>query len=519
VVNQRFWNHLPQADRALVRQAMTEALDWGNTIAQYENDEALAAMLDAPLEKWRVFLHPSQRKIVERDWNGPVRVLGGAGTGKTVVAMHRTAWLVQNRFKAEDDRILFTTYTQNLAADIADNLAKLLPAPALRQVEVINLDKWVASTLKKYGYDYRIAYWDGGTDELGKLWKQALTSVEDLPFEQSFYREEWDYVVQPLGCQAEEDYLKARREGRGVRLSRGQRKAIWAVFRTYRDLLEENGLRESVDAMRDAEVLLKKKGATQGYRAIVVDEAQDMSTPAFRLLRFVAGERRENDLFIVGDAHQRIYRRKVVLGQAGIDVVGRSRRLRINYRTTDEIRRHAVAVLEGVTVDDLDNGEDTLKGTRSLVHGAPPRLEVAKDQAAEVEAIVAFVKAGDPAQTCLVARTNNLLDEYTERLQKKGITCYRVKRSKAEERSTPGLRIATMHRVKGLEFDRVVVAGANVDVLPLKSVMRTSKDKAVLADLEQQERALLYVAITRARREVLITCSGKPSAWITGKNH
>ncbi len=481
-----------------------------------ENDDVLASMLDAPLERWRVFLHPSQRRLVERSWSGPVRVLGGAGTGKTVVAMHRAAWLLQHSFMAEDDRVLFTTFTRNLAADIQANLAKLLAPAELRRVEVIHLDKWVADFLNGRGYRYEIDYFQSGSGRLWTLWQQAMDLAAGLPFASSFYREEWEYVVQAQGCRNDEDYLHARRRGRGVRLSRGDRRAIWRVFQEYQALLEEKRLRESTDAMRDAAALLERREAVLGYRSVIVDEAQDMSTVAFQLLRQIIPQQRENDLFIVGDGHQRIYRRQVVLSQAGVNVVGRSRRLRINYRTTDEIRRFAVAMLEGLTVDDLDEGADTTQGYRSLVHGVAPQVVVASTLSAEVDAIASFIARDDVSRTCLVARTGPLVDTYTRALEERGLKVYRLRRSAAEDHREPGLRVATMHRVKGLEFDRVIVAGAARGVIPLALAIDSTDDPAVKENLERQERALLYVAVTRARREVLISAAGHPSPWIEG---
>lgn len=482
-----------------------------------ENDDALAAMLDAPLEKWRIFLHPSQRKLVERSWSGPVRVLGGAGTGKTVVAMHRAAWLLANRFKKNDDRILFTTFTKNLAADIAANLAKLLTNEALRRIEVVHFDKWVADFLNSRGYRYEIDYFKIGSGRLWDLWQQSIDAASDLEFPSSFYREEWDYVVQLQGCISSDEYVRAKRKGRGVRLSRGQRLAIWPVFEEYRNLLEERGLRESADAMRDATSLLQRREAMLGYCSVLVDESQDLSTAAFELIRTMIPEQRADDLFIVGDGHQRIYRRQVTLSKAGINIVGRSRRLRINYRTTDEIRQFAVALLEGLTIDDLDEGQDTAKGYKSLFHGEPPRVEVFSDFTAEVEAIARFVQGGDSNRTCLVARTNSLVEKYTTALETRSISTYRLRRSSAEDRTASGLRVATMHRVKGLEFDRMIIAGVNQGDVPLAMLTQATEDEAVKADIELQERTLLYVATTRARSEVLLTASGTPSPWLSPK--
>jgi superfamily I DNA/RNA helicase len=282
------------------------------------------------------------------------------------------------------------------------------------------------------------------------------------------------------------------------------------VFASYRNALEAKRLKEGPDAMRDAASLLRNRKASVPYKAVIVDEAQDIPTIGFELIRAMLPEG-PNDLFIVGDGHQRIYGRQVSLGKAGIKIVGRSRRLRINYRTTEQIRRFAVAQLEGVHVDDLDDGRDTVKGYLSLMKGPTPTVSNHATLTDEAKTIADFVRAGDDARTCLVARTNPLADKYHDELDALGLTIHRISRQTRDDSSRPGLRIATMHRVKGLEFDRVIVAGANADVLPLRSVLDRASDAAAREDLEHQERALFYVALTRARREVLITSHGKPS--------
>lgn len=480
--------------------------------ALVEDDEALAAMLDAPLEKWRVFLHPSQRGLVNRTWSGPVRVLGGAGTGKTVVAMHRAAHLADRVWVRPEDRILFTTFTRNLAADIGANLQKLCRPEIARRIEVVHLDGWVGDLLRRAGYPHEIAYWGVG-DKLKDLWSQAMGLAPSGTFPPSFYRDEWDIVVQGQGCDTWGDYKAASRAGRGLRVSREQRKAIWPVFEEYRHLLAKRGLREPEGALRDAVALIEQGKLRVSYRSVVVDEAQDMSTNAFRLLRAVVPEG-PDDMFLVGDGHQRIYRRQVVLSRAGVNIVGRGKRLRINYRTTDEIRQFAVALLEGVSVDDLDAGEDTTKGYKSLMRGEPPEVRVLDGFDAEVDAIAAWVAHGDASRTCLVARTNALRDRYEAALQARGVATYAVRRSEPDDPSTPGLRVATMHRVKGLEFDRVVIAGMNEDLMPWRTAVGTSEDPAVRREAEEMERALFYVAVTRAKRAALITAHGRPSAWL-----
>jgi superfamily I DNA/RNA helicase len=296
-------------------------------------------------------------------------------------------------------------------------------------------------------------------------------------------------------------------------MSRAQRKQLWSVFEEYRHQLEKHSLREPEDALRDAVGLLERGAVRAAYRAVVVDEAQDMSTHAFRLLRKIVPEG-SNDLFIVGDGHQRIYRRRVSLQRAGVNIVGRGRRLRINYRTTDEIRRYAVARLEGVEVDDLDSGTDSTRGYKSLMHGQPPEVKVLEGFEQEVDAIAAWLREGELSRACVVARTNELRDRYRQALEARGVPTYEVRRSAADDPSKPGARVATMHRVKGLEFDRVVVAGMSEDLMPWRVQMARSEDAAVRRETEMMERALLYVAVTRAKRAVLVTAHGKASGWI-----
>ena len=505
----------PQIDTSDYQKALDNP-DSKRRFFVVEDDIALQEILEAPLEKWRVFLHPSQRILVERDWNGPVRVLGGAGTGKTVVAIHRAKYLAEMVFTEEHDRILFTTFTRNLAADIKENLAKICPDKLMRRIEVVNLDRWVLSFLKKNDYNYDIDY----GERTKSLWEKAITlTPSELELGDSFYREEWERVIQPQAITTFAEYMKAPRVGRGVRLSRQDRKAIWPVFEEYRVLLNESNLREVDDAMRDACALIKEKGNILPYRAVIVDEAQDMGVQAFKLIREIAGEEHKNDIFIVGDAHQRIYRHKVVLGRCGIKIIGRSSKLRINYRTTEENRRWAVNLLEGVQFDDLDGGLDNQKGYTSLLHGVDPRIEHLSSFQAEIEYISLYLKQlqqemGTLQEVCLVARTHDLLKQYDGALKAKGFNTYFIRRSEAEDRRKDGVRLATMHRVKGIEFDRVIIAGVNDGIVPLEVDWNKSNDKVIQTEAENQEKALLYVAATRAKKEVIVTSFGKASRFL-----
>lgn len=488
-----------------------------------EDELELIEMLEAPLERWRVFLHPSQSRLVNRNWNGPVRVLGGAGTGKTVVAMHRAKWLVKNVLQNTDERILFTTFTANLATDIEANLKKICTSEEMQRIEVKHIDRWVNEFLKKQKYPSDIVYLDsnryGSRDgEYKTIWREALQLSEaSLGLPDSFYKEEWERVVLPQRVTTKMEYFKASRTGRGVALSRKQRADIWPVFEEVRARLQRQGLRTFEDATLDAAEILTSSKVYLPYRSVVVDEAQDMGPEALTLIRQLVPEQAD-DIFVVGDGHQRIYRRKAVMGKCGIRIVGRSRKLRINYRTTEQTRRFATSVLENVPVDDLDGNDDTSNDYRSLIQGAEPEIKSYTDFKAEsaalAEKIKALIDSGvDSQDICITARTVRLRDQFVDALKRSGIEALVLKQQN-DNRNIPGVRAATMHRVKGLEFRYVFILAANDGVIPLKYATSSSDDPVEMRQLDLNERALLHVAATRAIRKLYISAHGKASPYL-----
>ena len=478
-----------------------------------EGEEELRRIMAEPLEKWRVFLHPTQRKIVQKNYSGPARVLGGAGTGKTVVAMHRAKWLAGKLNGRE--KILFTTFTANLAGDINDNLRKICSVEEHKHIEVINLDAWVAHFIRELGYSYSIAY----DDTLTEIWEEAITlSGEETEFETGFFSEEWLKVVCAQEAYSQELYLKASRLGRGTRLDRKKRIQVWHVFEEYQNLMKEKQLRDVETAMYECRKILERSADNTHYKSIIVDEGQDFSMNAFRLLRSLAGPEHPNDLFIVGDAHQRIYKNKAVMSKCGINIRGRSNYLTINYRTTEEIRKYAFGLLKGIPFDDLDEEYDEGKTCQSLTHGNLPKNQIFNSAAEEIEFLITEIKqliesGVEPKNICVVARTHRLLDDYVAQFTRVGIRTYEIKRSKLDDRSFDGVRLATMHRVKGLEFLYVFVVAVNKRVVPLASAI-IHTDPVTEAETMTAERCLLYVALTRAQKSAYITSYGSPSEFL-----
>ena len=510
-------------DRELVQENEIDIADFSAALERLatqsrfvvvEDDIELQAMLNAPLDKWRVFLHPSQRKLVNGNKNGASRVLGGAGTGKTVVAMHRAKWIAENSL-VENQKILFTTFTKNLATDIHKNLASICSQDVLDKIEVINLDRWVTQYLHQHKYEYTIFY----SNEDQTYWQKALDlAYPELDLPEVFYQEEWRKVIQPQSITTIDEYKKASRIGRGTRLNRPERLKVWPVFEEYRNILTKNKKKEVDDAYRDVATLLENDPHVFPYRSVIVDEGQDMSTQAFKLIRQLVPEG-HNDIFVVGDGHQRIYgRNKVVLSQCGINIRGRARKLKVNYRTTEEIRRWAVNLLEGFPIDDLDGGLDDNQGYKSLTHGTAPQIEHFESAEKQSDFIATYLKQqvseGLPlSHTCIVTRTNKERDGIDSALKRAGIEVAIVD-AYHESHNKNAVRLATMHRVKGLEFDEMILASVNDGIVPLNHALENKGDEVEKRSADVEERGLMYVALTRAKKRVLILSYGTPSSYL-----
>ena len=439
---------------------LAAALDVPTTLKSFvvvDGEDELRRIMAEPLEKWRVFLHPTQRKIVQKEYSGSAKVLGGAGTGKTVVAMHRAKHLAS---KCEgQQRILMTTFTANLAADIRENLRKICTLEELRRIEVVHLDAWVNQFLRESGFSAQIGY----DDVINPLWERAVLLANiDLPYETTFYEEEWNRIVIAQEALTLEKYVKVTRNGRGTRLDRKKRMQVWKVFENYQNLMKENQIRDINTAMYESTKLLQSAGRKPRYASIIIDEGQDFSDNAYRLIRALAGEEHPNDIFIVGDSHQRIYRNHPTLSKCGINVRGRSSILKINYRTTEEIRKHAFALLNGISFDDLDEDLDLGDKCQSLTHGEKPIVENFGNANDEFDFLLREVKklkenGVSLTDICVVARTKKLVDDYIALFTKAGICAYVIKRNKVDDRSFDGLRVATMHRqsIKRIQFPRL----------------------------------------------------------------
>ncbi|PXY27890.1 DEAD/DEAH box helicase [Prauserella muralis] len=475
----------------------------------------LAEILDKPFTAWRVFLHPSQRRVAYRvSYNGPAQVSGGPGTGKTVVALHRVKHLLS---RSRDSRILLTTFTNALAGMLRENLALLLDGDEsqLARVQVTTVDAFANRVVRERTGQPPDPITDA--DER-QIWRRVRRRL-DLPWTEQFLAQEFRHVVLAQNITSEQEYLQAERRGRGSALRARQREEVWRAVEAFRDELRSTGKTTHLQVCaRAAELLGAPDADAHRFTHAVVDEAQDLHPAQWRVIRAAVLEG-PDDLFITGDPHQRIYDSRVSLRALGIPVTGRSSRLRINYRSTAEILSWSVGVLADTAVDELSgDGNDTLIGYRSLLRGTRPQVTGYASEQDEVAALVERVREwldhGVRAEEIAVCTRFNLLqDRVLDRLQAAGVPAVRVR-----DRPGPhaeGVRLASMHAMKGLEFRCVAVVGATASAIPFgREVTPAEVDGQQHVSDMLKERCLLFVACTRARERLAVSWSGTRSPFL-----
>ena len=463
------------------------------------NVEELAAALEYPWEKWTVFLHPDQSGIVERNYNGPARVSGSAGTGKTVVALHRVAHLAKTN---SDARVLLTTFSDALANPLQPKLRVLMSseAEAADRVLVQSLDAVALSLYEaRYGTVELAA-----TETVEALVKEAV-SVAGTRFAVAFVVSEWERVVDAWQLETWDDYRDVRRIGRYRRLSETQREALWPVFERIRAGLRERGL------ITRAEMFGRLTGELSEhehapFQRIVVDEAQDVNVPQLRVLASLSGGR-PNGLFFAGDLGQRIFQQPFSWRELGVDIRGRSQTLRINYRTSHQIRTQADRLLDP-ELSDVDGNTEERKGTVSVFNGPNPTVLALDSEETECAAVGEWLRARvndglDPEEISVFVRSPDQIPRAVAAVQHAELQNAVLDDGAVQIEGS--VTVATMHLAKGLEFRAVVVMACDSEVIPLQSRVESIVDEADLEEVYNTERNLLYVACTRARDHLLVT--------------
>lgn len=480
--------------------------------------DELTEVLSKPFAAWRVFLHPSQRRVAYRpSYNGPAQVTGGPGTGKTVVALHRVKHLLG---RSPDSRILLTTYTTALAATLRENLAQLLDDDKqLARVEVTTVNAYAYRIVRALAG--RTPKMIGDADER-HIWRRVIRRL-GLPWTEQFLQQEYRHVILAQRISSRTEYLQASRRGRGTAIGPRQRERIWDAAEAFTAELRQAGASTHLQLCAEATRLLDGSDLSRyGFDHVIVDEAQDLHPAQWRVLRAAVVEG-PDDLFITGDPHQRIYDSKVSLTSLGISVAGRSSRLRINYRSTAEILTWSTGLLSGSLVEDLSGeGDESLSGYRSLLHGKRPMTAGFASEQAEVAAVVDRVREWleqgvRPDEIAICTRFNILLNKVLDRLAASGIPAVKVKDQPSAD--AEGVRLATMHAMKGLEFRCVAVVGVTATAVPFtKEITPVEADRLQHESDMLRERCVLFVACTRAREALYVSWSGTPSPFLLPSN-
>lgn len=505
----------PKIDTADVEAALDRPGSRSRFLAVEDDD--IARALEGDFEAWRTFLHPTQHKVAYKDtFNGPAKVTGGAGTGKTVVAIHRARHLAQ-RLLAEgrDEQVLFATYTTALRDDLQRTLKGFCSPDEYRRIHVTNVDAYASQVAREDGGVGQYVG-PGQLDELADNVAIESGLLADAGYNGRWLVTEWEQVVLARQLDSLRDYLLSPRPGRGVPLQRRDRRRVWEAIELLRDRLDETGRFTVLQAAaRGADALDQRD--VRPFAHVVVDEAQDLHPSQWRLLRAcVRGpdEERPNDLFIAGDAHQRIYDNRVSLSSMGIETRGRSTRLKVNYRTSQRILDFALAIIRGESFDDLDEGSDDHGGYRSAYTGSSPvrkSFTTAGDEARWVaNQVMDWLTGGLDVTVGILGRTRRHLEAAQRSLEAAGITA-------GSPADAEQVTVSTMHSAKGMEFTHLVVVAVNADAMPLPASLTDASVDPKQHELDLlRERCLLYVACTRARDSLVVTNSSSASFLLPG---
>ncbi len=474
-----------------------------------KNVEELERALNYPWEKWLIFLHPTQRQWVEKDYTGPARVSGSAGTGKTIVALHRAVFLARNHPEA---RVLLATFSELLANSLSTKLRRLISnEPRIgERLEVHAIDAIGHRLYQLHFGQPKIV----SREELQQLLSAASGAVEGHKFSQRFLVTEWNEVVDAWQLETWESYRDVRRLGRKTRLSEQQRQVLWSIFDRVRLSLVDKRLLTCPGLFSQISTQIAERKHPP-FDFAVIDEAQDISVAQLRFLAALGGQR-PNSLFFAGDLGQRIFQTPFSWKSLGVDVRGRSRTLHINYRTSHQIRVQADRLL-GPEVSDVDGNTEDRRSTVSVFNGPTPAIQVLDSIEDERNAVSQWLSDRHregvlPHEIGVFVRSAKELDRARSAVEDASIP-FKVLDQNLE--TTSGyLSVSTMHLAKGLEFRAVVVMACDDEVIPSQERIETVVDDSDLHEVYNTERHLLYVACTRARDHLLVTSVNPASEFL-----
>lgn len=466
------------------------------------NVEELERALEYPWEKWTVFLHPAQGQLIERDYSGPARVSGSAGTGKTIVALHRAVYLARAN---SDARVLLTTFSEALANALRTKLRRLVSnQPRIAE----RLEIHAMNSIGQRLYELNVGCPKIASREIiQQVISEAAGEVEGHKFKQHFIVTEWEQVVDAWQLKNWDGYREVARLGRKTRLPEKHRAVLWSIFEKVRARLKDKD--QGVITHSDMFTQLASQLSSSKHPPfdfVVVDESQDVSVAQLRFLAAFGAER-PNSLFFAGDLGQRIFQQPFSWKSLGVNIRGRSRTLRINYRTSHQIRMQADRLL-APELSDVDGNTEERTGTISVFNGPKPTIMELNTQEEEIQTVSQWLADRKnegimPHEMGVFVRSKAEQDRARAAVEKAGLS-FKVLDDNIETISG-NVSISTMHLAKGLEFRSVVVMACDDEITPSQKRIETVSDDADLEEVYNTERHLLYVACTRARDHLLVT--------------
>jgi superfamily I DNA/RNA helicase/mRNA-degrading endonuclease RelE of RelBE toxin-antitoxin system len=474
-----------------------------------QDTEDLVRYKERGLLSFLLKLDEGQKRLTEWALKGPTLVKGGAGTGKSTVALYRVKALLERPGATGKEKVLFTTYTRALIAASKQLLRQLLSAEQYARVRVATCDqiaREIVSEDRELGNvehsgimtqifkETRAHFKVSGPSAFDRsLRKKALDRISDR-----YLKEEFDWIISGRGIESLDQYLETQRAGRGHAFRAGLRETVWQLYKEFNAAVKERGVESFADIRKDALGIVKQGEWSKHFDYVVVDEAQDLTPTALCLLAEIC--KTAEGLFFASDLKQSIYSRSSwAATHPRLQFKGRTSLLKKNYRSTAEIDKAAFDILEKE-----DDGDVVV--SESLHSGAMPILLTGVEPSLQGEWVANFIRQMSrhlrmkTSVGAVLVPSRSIGKRLAGEISKAGIPAQYFPGRDLDLKQDI-VKVLTLHSAKGLEFPVVVVCGIEEGTYPVPDDFN---DEDVYLERMRHERKLLYVGMTRAMRGLMV---------------